>query len=128
MSNSNSNGNSNNQHNVWRTVAWTLFAVALLAFVWRATSNSNDLQLLLLGGLMFAPIFLGIGLLMGHKPRDPQKVVDYNTGYDDGHTEGWESGYSYALQAHANRFAITPPPPPPPGRNVVPTSGVVLVK
>ncbi len=103
----------NNNHNVWRTVAWTAVAIAVGAYIWRTTEGSNDLQLLLLGGLLSSPICVGIGMIvgraMGRAPRNPIREDAYEHGFGVGSTEGFDNGYNYALQQYGRRLAHATP-------------------
>lgn len=105
--------NSNNQHNVWRTVAWTAIAIAVGAYIWRTTEGSNDLQLLLMGGLLIGPITLGIGMIIGRAqartPRDQIRENAYEHGFEVGRSEGFEHGYDYALQQYGQRLEHATP-------------------
>ncbi len=102
----------NSNHNVWRTAAWTVIAVAVVAYIWRTTEGSNDLQLLLLGALLSSPICVGIGMVIGRalaRPRDPIREDAYEHGFSVGSTEGFEHGYNCAVQQYGRRLEHATP-------------------
>jgi hypothetical protein len=92
---------NNNQPNIWRTIVLVTVGLFVALFLWTFLWNSsNDMKGFVagiaIGGLAMFPI-----AVLVNRPRSKPADADaYNTGYERGHTEGWEGGYSYAVQQH----------------------------